>query len=65
MIFHDCQFYTGGVHASIEELNMLPAEIKSKMILVHYGDNFKSFEQKISDYGFRGLGQQHISYIFD
>ena len=65
VIFHDCQFFTGGVHASIEELNTLPADIKAKMILVHYGDNFKSFEQKVSDYGFKGLGQQHISYVFD
>jgi ribonuclease BN (tRNA processing enzyme) len=63
-IFHDCQFFTGGVHASIEELKGLPAEIKKKTILVHYGDNWEQFEGKVKEYGFEGLGKQQVYYTF-
>ncbi len=64
-IFHDCQFFTGGVHASIEELKNLPEQVKKKMYLSHYGDNWEEFEGKISEYGFAGLARQHIYYRFD
>jgi L-ascorbate metabolism protein UlaG (beta-lactamase superfamily) len=64
MIFHDCQFYTGGVHAGLEELNALPADVKAKIILCHYGDNWESYETKIADYGFAGLARQHVFYRF-
>lgn len=64
VIFHDCQFFTGGVHASIEELKQLPPEIKKKTYLVHYGDNWEDFEDKVQEYGFAGLGQQHVFYNF-
>jgi len=63
-IFHDCQFYTGGVHASIEELNTLTPEVKKKIFLTHYGDNWDDFEEKIKKYGFAGLAKQHIFYTF-
>src|SRR6056297_315324 len=63
-IFHDCQFFTGGVHASLEELKELPAKIKKKMILTHYGDNWEQFEASVEEYGFAGLGRQHVHYIF-
>jgi hypothetical protein len=65
MIFHDCQFFTGGVHASIDELNQLPSDVKKKIILTHYGDDWEKHEKKIIDYGFHSLGQQHVHYIFD
>ena len=64
-IFHDCQFFTGGVHASLDELNELPREIKSKIILTHYGDNWETYEERVHDYGFAGLGLQHVFYQFD
>ena len=64
MIFHDCQFFTGGVHASLEELNMLPSKIKAKMYLTHYGDNWEDFEETVGKYGFAGLAKQHTHYIF-
>ena len=64
LIFHDCQFFTGGVHASIEELKQLPEKIKSKMYLSHYGDNWENFENKVKEYGFKGLARQHIFYNF-
>lgn len=64
-IFHDCQFFTGGVHASLEELNTFPSEIKQKMYLVHYGDDWEKYEQKVQDYGFAGLTKQWVFYDFE
>lgn len=64
-IFHDCQFFTGGVHASIEELKELSPEIKKKMYLTHYGDNWEDFEEKVREYGFGGLADQHVHYVFE
>jgi len=63
-IFHDCQFFTGGVHAGIDELNTLPADIKKKMILTHYGDNWEDFEATVKDYGFFDLARQWHFYNF-
>ena len=34
VIFHDCQMFTGGVHASIDELCQLPADIRQKTVLM-------------------------------
>ncbi|MFW5768982.1 MAG: MBL fold metallo-hydrolase, partial [Spirochaetota bacterium] len=64
MIFHDCQFFTGGVHASLDELNQLPAKIKAKTYLTHYGDNWEDFETTVDECGFAGLAKQHTHYIF-
>ncbi|MBP7583287.1 MAG: MBL fold metallo-hydrolase [Spirochaetes bacterium] len=64
-IFHDCQFFPGGVHAPLDELKALPAPIKKKMYLTHYGDNWEEFEEKIDKYGFAGLARQHVYYTFD
>ena len=64
-IFHDCQFFTGGVHAGFEELNTLPGDIKKKIFLTHYGDNWGQFEKKAGACGFAGLAQQHVYYTFD
>lgn len=61
-IFHDVQGYTGGVHAGIEELKTLPASIKKKMILCHYGDNFTDFNAK--ENGFAALAQKGLYYDF-
>ena len=63
-IFHDCQFFTGGVHASLEELKQLPPDVKRKMYLTHYGDNWEDFNDKVEEYGFAGLAQQHVHYLF-
>jgi ribonuclease BN (tRNA processing enzyme) len=64
-LFHDCQFYTGGVHAGLEEIKNLPADIKARMYLTHYGDNWPDFEGKVKEYGFIELAEQHQYYIFD
>ena len=64
-IFHDCQLFTAGVHASIQELSTLPAELRSKIILMHYGDNWKEFKHHASEYGFHSWAQEGHLYCFD
>lgn len=64
-IFHDCQFFTGGVHAGIDELTALPGDMKKKMFLTHYGDNWEKFEKQVSKDGFAGLARQQVYYTFD
>jgi len=64
IIFHDAQFFNGGVHAGIDELNTLPADIKKKLILTHYGDTWEDYQDKIEEYGFYGLAKQWQYYNF-
>ncbi len=64
-IFHDCQFFTGGVHASIEELNRFPKRIKKKMFLTHYADNWEDFEDMAKKCGFAGFALPQQFYIYD
>ena len=52
------QFFAGGVHASLEELNQLPVEYKNKIYLTHYGDNWEDFVDKVKEFGFAGLTKQ-------
>jgi len=64
-IFHDCQFFTGGVHAGIEELRAFPDEIKRKMYLSHYGDNWEEHQSKVEEYGFAGFARPRTRYLFE
>ncbi len=61
VMFHDVQFFPEGVHAPLSSLKTLPDEVKKKMFLMHYGDNFRT--QDIS--GFAGWTEQGVRYIFD
>jgi ribonuclease BN (tRNA processing enzyme) len=63
-IFHDCQLFTGGVHASLDELASLPSEIRARMRLMHYGDKIADFASKIADLGFAGIAEQWKTYGF-
>ena len=63
-IFHDTQFFTGGVHSSLEELKNLPADIKAKTLLVHYGDTYMNYKEKIKEYGFADFVEQWHFYNF-
>jgi ribonuclease BN (tRNA processing enzyme) len=63
-IFHDCQLFTGGVHASLEELAGLPPEIRAKTRLMHYGDKIEDFMPRIADLGFAGIAEQWKTYSF-
>jgi hypothetical protein len=62
-IFHDTQFYPGGVHAYYEDLKTLPNDIKKKMFLCHYGDNFAQYDPEKD--GFAGFAKQAHFYHFD
>ena len=64
-IFHDCQLFTGGVHASLDELGQLPASLKRKTFLMHYGDEWEKFDQQRYKLGFLAWAKQHHAYIFD
>jgi hypothetical protein len=64
-IFHDCQFFTGGVHASLDELSALPDDVKARMYLVHYPDNALEKAGAVRERGFAGLVEQWKEYRFD
>jgi hypothetical protein len=64
MIFHDCQLFTGGVHASLNELKTLPDHLRKRIVLMHYGDNWKDFETEALDAGFHSWAQQGCQYNF-
>jgi len=61
-IFHDCQFFPGGIHAYYGELKTLPEDVKKKMLLCHYGDNLEKFSAKAD--GFAGFTQRGCYYDF-
>lgn len=61
-IFHDCQFYPGGVHAAYSELKTLDDDVRKRMYLCHYGDNFEQFDAAKD--GFAGFAQRGIYYDF-
>lgn len=63
-IFHDCQFFTGGVHASLEELATLPEHIRKRIILMHYGDTWPEHVERIKEAGFHSLAKQTHRYHF-
>ena len=58
--FHDVQFFPDAVHAPLADLRTLPSEIKARMGLIHYADNF--YQQDIS--GFAGWAGQGVGYLF-
>ncbi|MFA6536200.1 MAG: MBL fold metallo-hydrolase [Candidatus Paceibacterota bacterium] len=60
VMFHDVQFFPGAVHAPLAELRTLPPEVKAKMHLMHYADNWET--QDIT--GFAGWVEQGVRYIF-
>lgn len=60
-IFHDCQLSNPGVvHAAYDQLKTLPATLRSKIVLTHYGDNFEQYEP-IAD-GFIGFAKPWTCY---
>jgi ribonuclease BN (tRNA processing enzyme) len=63
-IFHDCQLFTGGVHASLEELAKLPKALRAKTFLMHYGDKVEDFLPRIAELGFLGIAEQWKTYSF-
>jgi ribonuclease BN (tRNA processing enzyme) len=74
VMFHDCQLFQGGVHASYQELMTLPREIRQNMYLYHFGDNWDTPESWIQNAdkftgdplqdGFLGWAEQQKAYDF-
>lgn len=74
IMFHDCQLFRGGVHASYEELMELPKDIRAKMFLYHFGDNWDKPETWVKktdkfignpeEDGFMGWTQPRVAYDF-
>jgi ribonuclease BN (tRNA processing enzyme) len=64
-IFHDVQFFTGGIHAGLDEIAALPAALKQRMLLMHYPDNYQSYQKRVKDEGFLGFVRQGVFYTFD
>ena len=62
-IFHDCQLFNGGVHASYEELKRLPLSMKKRMFLCHYGDAYQKFNPE--EDGFLGFVKEGHFYRID
>lgn len=60
--FHDCQFRPGGVHAGYEELKGLPAEVRRRMLLMHYDDDWRGYQPRQD--GFCGFAEQGVQYLF-
>ncbi|MEX2488059.1 MAG: MBL fold metallo-hydrolase [Pseudomonadales bacterium] len=63
-IFHDCQLFTAGVHASIHELAALSEKLKAKTILMHYGDNWRDYRQLAEKAGFHSFAKEGHTYRF-
>ncbi|MBI5323911.1 MAG: MBL fold metallo-hydrolase [Ignavibacteriae bacterium] len=61
VIFHDASFEPNPVHASVQQLRKLPKNIKKKIYLMHYGDDWAKYD--VSD--FAGIARQGYRYIFD
>ncbi len=59
-ILHDCQFIApGAVHACLDELLTLPAEMQQRIWLMHYADNQPEFKGKTGAMRFM---EQHRVY---
>lgn len=61
VMFHDVQFFSGAVHAPLDELKTFPEGVTQKMWLMHYADNWE--EQDISQFG--GWAEAGKVYRFD
>lgn len=59
-IFHDCSFTPNPVHADLEHLRGLEDDLKKKMFLMHYSDDWENYNVD----EFAGLAQEGSRYIF-
>ena len=64
VIMHDCQFFTGGVHASLDELGTLPRTLREKIVLMHYGDNWRDYTRQARRAGFHSFAREGHTYRF-
>jgi ribonuclease BN (tRNA processing enzyme) len=61
VLFHDVQFFPGAVHTFLDELKELHPDLKKRMYLMHYADDY--LKQDISD--FAGWVEAGVRYIFE
>lgn len=61
-IFHDAQGCAGGLHASINELSLLDEELRSRIWLMHYGDDYQNYKAMVERAGFAGFTPE-FSYL--
>jgi ribonuclease BN (tRNA processing enzyme) len=61
LIFHDCQFAANGahIHATLEELLTLPTMWQERILLVHYGDDWRRYAGKTGQMDFACQGQSY------
>ena len=52
-IFHDVQFFTGGIHAGLEEISSLPKQVRKRTLLMHYPDSWRDHQDAVRAAGFR------------
>lgn len=62
-IFHEVQFFVGGIHTALSELATLPEEIRKKTWLMHYSDEWTKYTTEAEDLGFR-WAKSHEPYRF-
>ncbi len=60
VMFHDASRTPNQVHAWIDDLRTVDADVRSKMYLVHYQDDVTDVDAE----GFAGLARQGVRYIF-
>ncbi len=61
VMFHDVQFFPGGVHAPLKDLQTLQREVKKKMFLMHYSDDWP--HHNILE--FASWTKQGVRYVFE
>jgi ribonuclease BN (tRNA processing enzyme) len=64
-IFHDVQFFTGGIHASLDEISTLEPDLKRRIILTHYADAWPDHAKRVKKEGILGFAKQWSFYRFD
>jgi ribonuclease BN (tRNA processing enzyme) len=60
-IFHDVQFFKGGIHCSLEELEQQPDHVKKRTMLMHYPDSFQNHLKRVRSQ-FLGFARQGHAY---
>ena len=64
IIFHDVQFFTGGIHAGLKEINGLPREIRDRIYLMHYPDSWRDHADEAKRHGMQFV-KPWVFYEFD
>ncbi|MHB8763242.1 MAG: MBL fold metallo-hydrolase [Deferrisomatales bacterium] len=60
-VFHDCQLASSGfhIHATLDELLTLPEAWQRRLLLIHYGDDWASYEGRTGQMRFAREGERY------